>query len=289
MSDYRIFHLWLDCETTGLVPQVDNVLEIAWTITDTDLRMVTPLRSRLARLAPELDSERVNRHMFHPLLERGTRSNTFDPETDAALLSDVVREMHETSGLLRDLSEAEYGRARKLMIREPRDFERLLLEDLALIDFDEDAGDRLVISGAGVSHFDVYVLAEHWPELFPLIPGSADVAAYWQHDTSVAWRVLGKDVENEIRARAPRLYDTVPGDEHWSPFWSLFTAETSVDANVSHLLHVRPDGWGVFMRDRLRPHRAADDVVASLLDARMLRRAREILALPLPEREGDHR
>lgn len=248
------FHLWIDFESTGLNPQRDAVLEVGWTITDTDLRMLTPLRSRLALINPE------NVH--------------FDPDHESWNgLNEVVRTMHETSGLRDDLFETwATPRLSHSLLTQPRDFERLLLEDLAAIGFDWASGDKLVVSGAGVSHFDVHLLAQHWPELFPLLPGQGDVATYWQYDTSVAWRVLGKKTSEMVTKWAPKLDDIV----HRDPLWSLFTAEAGADPNMSHLV-VRVGDSFVFHRDAIRPHRAADDVAASLLDARLLRAIFDIL------------
>lgn len=263
----RRIHLWIDFEMTGLVPDVDNVLEAGWTLTDENLRMITPLRSRLAAIAPEMDSATANRHMFHPLIKDGRRHNGFNPKQDAGLLAPVVQEMHETSGLFDDLAAASYGSAYHSVLRHPRDFERLLLDDLAAADFRPEDGDKLVISGAGVSHFDVHVLARHWPDLFPLMPGPGDAAAYYQHDTSVAWRVLGESVQRLVNDLGP------------ASAWSVesVACEAGVEVAVSHLVTDADFDGLVFDRTAIRPHRAADDVVASLLDARLLRRVPELL------------
>lgn len=273
MSGNRLLHLFIDFETTGLHPQADTVLEAGWVITDDTFVMLTPLRSRLTRIAPDRD----NRPFLpeHPLIKNGIHA--FRMTDHAAFLPDVVREMHLASGLVDDHEDAERDDDMSVLTH-PRDFERLIMEDLVAAGFQRAKGDKLVISGAGVSHFDVNVMAVHWPEMFPLMPGPDDLAAYWQHDTSVAWRTLGKTVESAIRARVPLLSDFAPGDQHWSSFWSLFTAEAPADPDASHLVRVRDDGWAVLDRSAVRRHRAADDVVASLLDARMLRRADEILA-----------
>lgn len=274
----RHFHLFIDFETTGLNPQADTALEAGWVITDDTFVMLTPLRSRLMRITP--DRSRQPFLPEHPLVKNGVYD--FRMTEHVAYLSDAVRNMHLESGLVDDHEDAERGEDMSVLTH-PRDFERLIMEDLIAVDFQRAKGDKLVISGAGVSHFDVNVMAVHWPEMFPLMPERYDLTTYWQHDTSVAWRTLGEHVENAIRARVPLLSDLAPGDEHWSPFWSLFTAEAPADPDAGHLVGVREDGWAVLYRDNVRRHRAADDVVASLLDARMLRRADEILALPAPE------
>jgi oligoribonuclease (3'-5' exoribonuclease) len=238
------FLFWTDLETTGLVPDMDTILEAAWTITDENLRMLTPLRSRLCNISPE---RRNVDHLGHPLLGHPT-FKVGDPqdanEGDWGLLSEVVQHMHEQSGLRDALEHAHRDPVASLrLLTTAADLERLIREDLADVGFDR-FGDQLVMAGAGVSHFDNRVFAHHLPSLFPL--GGHGFYAYWQHDVSVAARVIGENAWNEIK--------------------------TSARA-------VSPDGSSIyegFDGDRFDPetligHRAADDVVRALLDGRILR------------------
>ncbi|NUT90836.1 MAG: hypothetical protein HOY78_02285 [Saccharothrix sp.] len=278
MSGQRLIHLWIDFETTGLNPALDAVLEIGWTLTDSDLRMLTPLRSRLAVLNP--DHDHVPFDPNHPLYRRPFTPDFGDDDAGEFgmwdRLPEVVRDMHAASGLRDELAAAYTdATARMALVEHPRDFLRLLIEDLVTVGFDPKSGDKLVISGAGVSHFDVNVLDQHWSDTFPLLPGPGDWAIYWQFDTSVAWRVLGDAVGAEILRRAPKLQETGPG----SGLWHLFDAEQAAESSVAHLIYQRRDGWWCLRRDLVRPHRAADDVVEALLNARVMRSADAILRL----------
>lgn len=71
----------LDIETTGLSPDDDKMLEIAWAITDTDFNILSNVRTHLIEHAPEDWAE-----VWSQL-----RTNDF------------VRNMHQESGLLNDL------------------------------------------------------------------------------------------------------------------------------------------------------------------------------------------
>ena len=72
--------LWLDLETTGLDPERDHILEVAWQLTDIRLEALGPLESSVIVCAPGA-------------LE---------------LCSDYVRAMHECSGLWAEL-QAHHG------------------------------------------------------------------------------------------------------------------------------------------------------------------------------------
>jgi oligoribonuclease len=107
--------LWLDVETTGLDPKEDELLEVAWVITHDDL----------------------SEHMV------GVRSFLCAVDsTTLAKMDDVVRAMHEKSGLLRALWDKD-----ALL---PEDIEEEILMDIrAGVDDDE----PLYLAGASV-HFD---------------------------------------------------------------------------------------------------------------------------------------
>lgn len=255
MSTSREFHFWVDFETTGLNPWTDTVLEAAWCFTDSDLRMVTPLRQRFAKvMAPpsgrfEAVGQRIG-HPFDPLDEEDWQT----PE----LIRPLVREMHEASGLRKDWWDISESNSRSI-ITHPRDFYRLVAEDMDEAGITKD--DKLVLSGAGVSHFDDGVLTEVFDEFYPRRP----VAGQWHYrifDTSVALWVAGG------RAEVDNLFANDDVDDKL-----LLTCEQGVNANIEHLVvleSANPRTW-LFMRQAAKPHRAADDVMFSLTDARALR------------------
>lgn len=263
--------LWADFETTGLNPQMDTILEAAWTITDEDLRMLTPLRSRLCLIDPPHRRRDANLYPEHPLRNQ-TKFEVGHPDKDDAfnhwhLLPPVVRDMHDESGLKDALVHAANHPVESLgMVTTANGLWRLLADDLL------DAGynfrdDKLVLSGAGVSHFDNQVFAHHMPGRFPL--GGGEGFAYWQHDVSVARRVIGEKAWAALAADADRLpaahpiyrcESHTPVREGYAPSW---TVGAHPDA---------PDNLA-FDSSQLTGHRAADDVVRALIDGRILRAA----------------
>jgi hypothetical protein len=262
---------WFDCETSGLVPTKDTVLEVSWCLTDHRLRMLTPLRQRYAMLE---SPSRLHSRAIH-----------FDPRDDdqwhdPEKIKPFVREMHEASGLRNDW-EAAYLNHRRAMITHPRDFHRLVSEDLDLIDFkvgfDSDgySGDTLMLAGAGVSHFDDAILTEVFDGFFPARP--IVYPGEWHYrifDTSVAMSVAGaREAVDRIAAKLAAQDD--PEGEAALPF-DLIACEAPTLRSQKELDHLtggtgragEPE-W--FLRERVVAHRAADDVVYSLLDARALR------------------
>ena len=244
----RLFHFWLDFETTGLNVKQDAILEAGWTITDENLVMLTPLRQRFAALVPAVK--------YPP---SGQKFSTFE-EGSFASLGKVVRDMHDKSGLTADW-QTSFPSSR---LQHPRDFERLVLDDMAMAGFTR--GDRLILSGAGVSHFDNRVLEQHFPSFYKV--GDHPNWAYWTHDTSVAARTLGSDMMERLRDKAT---------EEESPllFASFFACEQNVDFSVKHLTWRVGDSLR-FTRMTAVPHRAADDVMMSLIDGRILRAANQL-------------
>ncbi len=247
------FLLWFDCETTGLDPDELTVLEVAWTVTNADLVQLTPLRQRYTRLGPG----------------RGSRAGTFSPFDNTweggHFMSDVVADMHKNSGL-RDQWRAACKRNPRSILTSGRALETLILED---VDAVAAADDRVVLAGAGVSHFDNHVLAKHCPGLqgsLPVQPTDPRPMAYYTIDSSVAWRALGKPDTSEVRG--------------WrdDPFRTRH-AEVGVDQRGDATGRLIRSGCDcrddccdvVFDLDAVIEHRAADDVVKALVDLRRLR------------------
>lgn len=262
-------HLWIDFETSGLEIGRDRVLEVAWTITDGNLKMLTPLRQRLACIEPP-DWPRLggDGQRFDP--KRDTHWN--DPDFfDQRGVHGLVQKMHEDNGLRRDHYEA----PAEVVLTDARHFERLYLDDLHTAKSRVDADEfRVIISGAGVSHMDVYMLTDMLPERFPLMPppdGSSGMA-YWQHDTSIAGRSLPPGLPEKLRdwLKDPECpFDLIAcerGDDLWNESPELVKTQMVQGDLPGKVAVSHFDLTGAVA------HRAAADVVWSLVDARLMRR-----------------
>lgn len=271
----REWYFWFDCETGGLDPFRDTVIEVAWCFTDENLRMVSPLRQRFTKVMakPTGRDGRRAADQGHMLLD----PSDLDRWHDNAYISPVARKMHEDSGLFTAWWDANDVHPRTVLT-DPRDLVRLVAEDMDLANIGK--RDRLVLAGAGVSHFDDSVLAEAFSGLYPrrpVISGGISPLGDWHYrcfDTSVAMWVAGPGARAAVdrvltKASAPQDPDR---DEYVVPF-DLIECEQRVDDEAIHLLNFGPTGAGPgqFERGAAVAHRAADDVVWSLLDARALR------------------
>jgi hypothetical protein len=256
------FHLWLDFETTGLDPRLDTILEAAWTITDEDLEMRTPLQSRLCVIDPPAVSRKNNGFNV------GDRQDA--NEGDWAKLHPVVQEMHEKSGLRAALEFANADPVESLrMLTTARDLERLIREDLANVGYDR-FEDRLILSGAGVSHFDDRVLAVHLPGMFPPEGDGSSGYAYWRHDVSIAKRVLGPSWD--------ALRDAALEEPKTSSLYAYEKPPRIGTKLFPHLMLSLGNQEFAFNQAALIGHRAADDVIAALVDGRVLRDAARLFA-----------
>lgn len=269
----RELYFWFDCETTGLDPNRDTVLEVAWCFTDEHLRLISPLRQRYTKIiapATGRDGRRPadqHRHLLDPSDDTSWHDDNY--------ISPVARQMHEDSGL-RDAWLDAYDASPRSILTHSRDLFRLVSEDLDLIEATPQ--DRLVLAGAGVSHFDDSVLAEAFDRFYPrrpVIDGGTSPLGQWHYrcfDTSVALWV--GNAQKQVMELARKL-DRVPSPEDDEPLlpFDLIECEQRTDPGATHLVHYGPVGAspGQFTRSAAVPHRAADDVMWSLLDARALR------------------
>lgn len=83
-------YLWMDLETTGLDPQKDKILEVAWLITDTKLNVIKEVTSMLC---PPSNFEDMISTLDPYVLDMHTRNNLIDnisSSTPQPLVSEVV-------------------------------------------------------------------------------------------------------------------------------------------------------------------------------------------------------
>lgn len=270
--DIADLHLFIDFETSGLLIGCDRILEIAWTITDSSFRMLTPLRQRLACIEPDMARLDCDGDLFNSRRALHWDDASFFDQRGQAKL---VQEMHTASGLARDHLN---NPAPEMVLTHARHFERLYLDDLhtAKKRVRSDRF-RVVISGAGVSHMDVYMLADLLPETFPLLPnpdGSSGLA-YWQLDTSIAGRVLGAPTADKLRRwlKDPECpFDLIAceaGQDLWNEDPGLIK-QTTVEGDLPGAVTTEH-----FDLTGAVAHRAAADVAWSLVDARLMRKITE--------------
>lgn len=263
-------NFWLDLETSGLEIGIDAILEVAWMFTDSEYRMITPLRQRLAHLKPNPRHDRKprdNRGQTPQMSLFWKNPNNFDTRNPGN--PKLVMDMHEESGLMGDHLAADP----ESVFTDPRDFERAFMDDIVAIGKRmEEPIDRIILSGAGVSHMDNYMLAEFWPKRFPLMPPMNHPMAYWYLDTSIAARMLPSGLLKQGRGWAAE-----PGS-----LYSILACEEGTNVVAGPVDFQVPDAVGDISLSRFDlggvvPHRAADDLVVSLVDARLIRNLREFV------------
>jgi hypothetical protein len=261
---------WLDLESSGLGVGKDRILEIAWFFTDSDLRLLTPVRQRLACIEPVGARTDPDGNLFNPARRGDWETPEFFDQRGP--VPNLVQDMHAESGLRNDHLIA----APEMVLTDARHFERMYLDDL--FSAKEASGGegnyRVVISGAGVSHMDAHMLADLLPRRFPLMPspsGSSGMA-YWHYDVSTAARCLPPGLLEQARRwlHDPECpYDLIAcegGDDQWNES-NLIKPAKAGDLSV---LEFDLFGGGVVK------HRALSDVVESLMDARLIRRLNEV-------------
>jgi len=212
--------LWLDAETNGLLYRHRHTaLEVAWTITDMKLEQLSPLRTLMIDWRPPTSAEC---HAPVPGDE--------DWET-SAFLEQVVRDMHEQSGLTAEWPTRVHVEAGSV--------EDLINNDLGVTNT---GPGEIYLAGAGVSHFDQGLTALHMPSLAPKDAGGR--LHYRCFDVSVASLVMGTSLA-AIMTEVPKVC------------WAITGAV--------------PTREGLLDLERVRPHRAAADAATAIVQARALR------------------
>jgi hypothetical protein len=264
---------WHDFETSGLEIGRDRILEAAWFFTDENLRLLTPVRQRLACIEPVGARTDFDGNLFDS--SRSSDWITAEFFDQRGRTPGFVQQMHGDSGLTHDHLIV----APEMVLTDAKHFERMFLDDLfsAKEASGGEADYQVVLAGAGVSHMDVHMLADLLPRRFPLHPspnGSSGMA-YWHYDVSTATRCLPPATMD--RAREWLRDPEVPFD--------LLACEsgTGDEWNESGLIKLtgsepRQAEFDIFGGGVVR-HRAASDVIESLIDARLIRRLDQVPGL----------
>lgn len=122
--------LWIDLETTGLEPQEDYILEVAWQLTDNNIVAVDDMYTRITEVPAQA---------WMAIAE-----------------SPVVWEMHDTSGLLADYENCWAGERMNRI----EDVEDQILAQIEQLNAEE----PIMVAGFSV-HFDLGFIREHMPRL----------------------------------------------------------------------------------------------------------------------------
>ncbi|MFA7264738.1 MAG: hypothetical protein WC054_00230 [Candidatus Nanopelagicales bacterium] len=255
MSDKFLF---LDFETTGLDVKTTTILEAAWTVTDSRLHQLSPLRSRFCEFSTNGSTP------VTPVTPVYVNSSTSRIGWTQQL-DQVVVDMHRKSLLAQDWLAAPPW----VKLRGNADLDHLIFEDLWSAGWKSE--DTLYLAGAGVSHFDRQVLEQIFSRLIAST-GSHPRLHYRSADISVARTLLGipgiRDQEKLIAAVG------ADPDE-----LGLSTEEGVTDRLTKSGVEGIELPPGNLIVSQLRPHRAADDVAVALVQSRQLRKSVASLTL----------
>jgi oligoribonuclease (3'-5' exoribonuclease) len=191
---------WLDFETSGLDVRNLSVLEFGWTITNSSLEQLTPVRSRLCGFCLDDPS---NIMLLTP------KSEDWDREVNSE-----VQRMHTDSGLTEEYRAASIWQ----IVHSMEILDQLFIDDLFAAGWDGEA--QIILAGSGIAAFDRRILQAHSSKLLRL-------GHYRSADVSVALEVMG--------ARVPKTFeefDTILGA--WG---NPDEAHVDFEVDRAHVLH----------------------------------------------------
>lgn len=169
--------LWIDFETSGLDIEDLTLLEFACTVTDSDLKQLVPVRSRLCAIcAPNSDTGLM------------TPRNT-DWDT---LVDQVVVRMHIDSGLTREYRDA----PDRSILRSIQVIDQLAVD--MLFDTGWDGNSKVVLAGSGIAGFDRPLLTEFRSRI-------PNFSHYRSADVSIALEIAGVPVPKTEEALSDTL------------------------------------------------------------------------------------
>ena len=131
-------YLWIDIETTGLEPEKDFVMEIAWFVTDDQLVKLTEGKTSMV-------------------------SHNLSAVTHRLLMNQYVLDMHQASGLYENYIWAHEGQGTMLL---SEDIEEQIMESIESVN--DGWKQTVMLAGASV-HFDRGFLVRDMPRLSEML------------------------------------------------------------------------------------------------------------------------
>lgn len=210
--------IWIDLETTGLIPNEDHILEIGFVITDMQL-------NELARLHKyDLTFSRGYEH-----LEEIVEAFLDDYQPDK-----VVVDMHTASGLWTDLDTTLHERHGEHLDHAYNSRMNTILSTFVRDAMDQFGLDRLYPAGSSV-HFDIAFLNEWYPDVTSILSHRhLDVTSL-----KLASTVANGDYPRSNSDTAHRVFDDIRESMEW--FQNYIYPEESVSVQARHLAKVVED------------------------------------------------
>lgn len=131
-------YLWIDIETTGLDPEKDFIMEVAWFVTDDRLMKLTEGKTSMV-------------------------SHQLSAVTHRLMMNEYVLDMHRSSGLWEGYIWAHEGQGTMLLTE---DIEEQILQSIESVN--DGWKETVMLAGASV-HFDRGFLARDMPRLIEML------------------------------------------------------------------------------------------------------------------------